>query len=146
MRYRKDPRPSDSRAETSISSQLRHASTPDWEAAGSGTEPKVTFAVKLARLLHEYGTPTHRLEEIMDQVTRRIGLEGQFFSLPIGIFLSFGAPEEQRSTLIRVEPSRVDLGKLALLSELTGRVIRGEWDAQQGNARLDQIITTPGGY
>ena len=59
---------------------------------------KVAFAVKLARTLHEYGTPTHRLEQIMDQVTRRIGLEGQFFLLPTGIFLSFGAPEEQRST------------------------------------------------
>src|SRR5262249_57709937 len=60
--------------------------------------PKVAFAVKVARTLHEYGTPTHRLEQIMDQVTRRIGLEGQFFLLPTGIFLSFGAPEEQRST------------------------------------------------
>ena len=146
MRSRKDPRPSDSRAQTSISSQLRHASTPDWEAAGSGTEPKVAFAVKLARLLHEYGTPTHRLEEIMDQVTRRIGLEGQVFSLPTGIFLSFGAPEEQRSTLVRVEPSRVDLGKLALISELTGKVIRGDLDAVSGTIELDRIIAAPGGY
>jgi uncharacterized membrane protein YjjP (DUF1212 family) len=115
-------------------------------AATAGGEHKVAFAVKLARVLHEYGTPTHRLEEIMDRVTRRIGLEGQFFSLPTGIFLSFGAPEEQRSTLIRVEPSRVDLGKLALISELTGQVIRGELDAESGTSRLDQIIAARGGY
>ena len=81
----------------------------------SDAEIKVGFAVKLAKTLHQYGTPTYRLEQIMDQVMQKIGLEGQFFSLPTGIFLSFGAPEEQRSTLIRVEPSRVDLGKLASL-------------------------------
>ena len=115
-------------------------------APPTATDPKVAFAVKLARTLHEYGTPTYRLEEIMDRVTRIIGLEGQFFSLPTGIFISFGAPEEQRSTIIRVEPSRVDLGRLASLSELTGQVIRGEINAERGSVRLDQIISTPGGY
>src|SRR5260370_1237287 len=109
-------------------------------------DPNVGFAIKLARTLHEYGTPTYRLEQIMDRVTRIIGLEGQFFSLPTGIFLSFGAPEEQRSTLIRVEPSRVDLGKLAEVSELTGQVIRGELNADQASARLDEITSTPGGF
>src|SRR5215472_16204786 len=147
MRPRKDPPSGDSRAGTSMSSQHWYANTPGSAAARTaGTEPKVAFAVKLARLLHEYGTPTHRLEEIMDQVTRRIGLEGQVFSLPTGIFLSFGAPEEQRSTLVRVEPSRVDLGKLALISELTGKVIRGELDAENGTLELDRIIAAPGGY
>jgi uncharacterized membrane protein YjjP (DUF1212 family) len=112
----------------------------------SDADIKVGFAVKLARTLHEYGTPTYRLEQIMDQVMRKIGLEGQFFSLPTGIFLSFGAPEEQRATLIRVEPSRVHLGKLAALDELTRRVIRGEVDAERGIACLDQIMTLPEDY
>ena len=130
-----------------MSSDRPHANTPTPEAALSSVGGReVAFAVKLARLLHEYGTPTHRLEEIMDLVTRRLGLEGQVFSLPTGIFLSFGAPEEQRSTLIRVEPSRVDLGKLALISELTAKVIRGELDAENGTLELDRIIAAPGGY
>jgi len=134
----------ESGAAASPSSQPQCPNKNDSEA-GSRSDDKVAFAVKLARTLHEYGTPTHRLEQIMDQVTRRIGLEGQFFSLPTGIFLSFGAPEEQRSTLMRVEPSHVDLGKLALLSELTGQVIKGELDAEGGNLRLDQITSARGG-
>src|SRR5215831_10448741 len=147
MRSRKDPQQGDSRAEASMSAEMRCADTTGPEAAGtSAGEHEVAFAVKLARALHEYGTPTHRLEEIMDLVTRRLGLEGQVFSLPTGIFLSFGAPEEQRSTLIRVEPSRVDLGKLALISELTGKVIRGDLDAVSGTIELDRIIAAPGGY
>ena len=142
MQFRNDPPRGDFQPEASISLEPRHSSI----AGTSGAPHKVAFAVKLARLLHEYGTPTHRLEEIMDRVTRKIGLESQFFSLPTGIFLSFGAPEEQRSTLIRVEPSRVDLGKLALISELTGKVIRGELDAESGTIELDNIIAAPGGY
>src|SRR5499427_1387195 len=135
----------ESGAAASPSSQPQCPNKNDSEA-GSRSDDKVAFAVKLARTLHEYGTPTHRLEEIMDLVTRKIGLESQFFSLPTGIFLSFGAPEEQRSTLIRVEPSRVDLGKLALISELTGKVIRAELDAENGTLELDRIIAAPGGY
>ena len=142
MQFRNDPPRGDFQPEASISLEPRHSSI----AGTSGAPHKVAFAVKLARLLHEYGTPTHRLEEIMDRVTRKIGLESQFFSLPTGIFLSFGAPEEQRSTLIRVEPSRVDLGKLALISELTGKVIRGELDAESGTIELENIIAAPGGY
>src|SRR5580704_3030813 len=65
----------------------------------------IAFAIKLGRALHEYGTPTYRLEAAMAAVVERFGLTGQFFAIPTGIFASFGAPEEQRTALIRVQPS-----------------------------------------
>ncbi|MGH9830676.1 MAG: threonine/serine ThrE exporter family protein, partial [Blastocatellia bacterium] len=106
----------------------------------------VGFTIKLFRALHQYGTPTYRLEQIMSQVSQRLGLQGQFFSLPTGIFLSFGAPEEQRATLIRVEPSSVDLGKLGMLHELTRRIIHGEVGPDEGTVEVERITSSLPAY
>ncbi|HKV39947.1 MAG TPA: threonine/serine exporter family protein [Blastocatellia bacterium] len=111
-----------------------------------GDSLAVAFAIKLFRALHEYGTPTYRLEQLMRQVSSRLGLRGEFFSLPTGIFLSFGAPEEQRTAIVRVEPSSVDLGKLASLQDLTGRIIRGEVTSNEASETVDRIISAPSGY
>ncbi|HVG39186.1 MAG TPA: threonine/serine exporter family protein [Pyrinomonadaceae bacterium] len=105
-----------------------------------GGDPRVAFAVKLGRALHRYGIPTHRLEQLMNLVLRRLGINGHFFSMPTGILASFGTPEDQRTSLIRVEPSDVDLEKLALLDELAGQVIRGQVSAAEGAARVDRIV------
>jgi uncharacterized membrane protein YjjP (DUF1212 family) len=113
---------------------------------GAGTDPRVAFAVKLGRALHRYGAPTHRLEQAMNAVLRSLGLEGAFFSTPTGIFASFGPPEEQRTSLIRVEPSEVDLGKLAALDDLAGRVARGETGAAEGAREVERIVAAPPRY
>src|SRR5436190_23870728 len=86
------------------------------------TDPRIAFAVRMGQALHRYGTSTHRLEEMMDLVLQKLGLYGQFFVTPTGIFASFGSPEEHRTSLIRVEASEVDLGKLALLDTLVNQV------------------------
>ena len=70
-------------------------------------DPRVAFAVKLAEALHTYGVPTHRLERGMNLVLRRLGLHGNFLVTPTSIFVSFGLPEEQRTSLVRVEPGEV---------------------------------------
>src|SRR5437667_6623281 len=88
-------------------------------------DPSIAFVIKLGKALHRFGTPAHRLEEALGLVLQKLGLEGQFFSTPTGMFASFGAPEEQRTTLIRVEPGQVDLEKLILLDDLTNKVIQG---------------------
>jgi uncharacterized membrane protein YjjP (DUF1212 family) len=109
-------------------------------------DPRVAFAVKLAEALHAYGVPTHRLERGMNLVLRRLGLQGNFLVTPTSIFVSFGSPEEQRTSLVRVEPGEVNLEKMTLLDELVTEVIRGEADVEQGAARIDEIIAAPPRY
>ena len=68
------------------------------------------FVLRLGRGLHRYGYPAHRLEEALAGVSRRLGLEGQFFSMPTALFASFGARADQRTFQLRVEPGAVELG------------------------------------
>jgi uncharacterized membrane protein YjjP (DUF1212 family) len=110
------------------------------------TDPRIAFAVKLAQALHRFGTSTHRLEEMMNLVLKKLGLDGQFFVTPTGIFASFGSPEEHRTSLIRVESTEVDLGKLALLDQLVNQVIKGEISVEAGSAAIATVLDSPPRY
>jgi uncharacterized membrane protein YjjP (DUF1212 family) len=106
-------------------------------------DPRVAFMIKLGQALHRYGTPSHRLEYGMNLVLRRFGMDGQFFATPTGIFASFGPPEAQRTSLIRVDTSDSDLEKLAEVDELINQVIRGDATVAEGLRRIDEITSAP---
>lgn len=109
--------------------------------------PTVSFVIALAGALHQFGTPTDRLEAILTAVTHRLGVKGQFFAIPTGIFASFGTPEEQRTALIRVEPSgNADLEKMSMLDELTNRVIGSDVTPADGIQRIEEIVASPSRY
>ncbi|MBA2660777.1 MAG: threonine/serine exporter family protein [Bradymonadaceae bacterium] len=110
------------------------------QAASSIDAVSIEFVLKLGRALHTYGTPAHRLEEALGQLSARLGLEAQFFSTPTSIMAAFGALGHQQTSLIRVEPGEVDLGKMARLDEVTGQVIRGELVPSKGLRRIDEIV------
>ncbi len=102
--------------------------------------------VKLGQALHRYGVPAHRLEQGMNLVAQRFGIQGSFFVTPTGIFASFGLPEEHRTSLIRIEDTEVNLEKQALLDELVNRVIHGKVSIAEGTQAIDRIVAAPSPY
>jgi uncharacterized membrane protein YjjP (DUF1212 family) len=101
------------------------------------------FVLDLGRGLHSHGYPAHRLEEALTLVARRLGLEGQFFSMPTALFASFGAAGDQRTFQIRVEPGAVDLGRLAAIDGIASQVAGGELTPAAGSVRLAAVIAAP---
>jgi uncharacterized membrane protein YjjP (DUF1212 family) len=122
------------------------AQATDQVSAPDKVNTAITFALTMARALHQFGTPTDRLEQIMTAVAHCLGLNGHFFVIPTGIFASFGTPEEQRTALIRVEPSSVNLEKMSLLDDLTDRVIRTELSPAEGILRVHEIVAAASCY
>lgn len=106
----------------------------------------VGFILRLGRALHTYGYPAHRLEAVMLETSRILGLEGQFFSTPTSIFAAFGPQDAQRTFLIRVEPGGTDLGKLSQLDQVVGRVLAGKLTPAEGATRVDEILAVPPQY
>jgi len=101
--------------------------------------PGERFITALARMLHEAGTPAHRLEGLINSCAERLGLRVSVFSLPTWINISFGEEGHQRTVNFRVEPGSP---KLALLEEtylVADRVSRGEFDAEQGLTALMRV-------
>lgn len=106
-------------------------------------DAREAFVLKLADALHRYGTPAHRLEQTMDMITERLGLQGHFFALPTSIFAAFGRPESHRTSLIRAESGEVNLERLSLLDELADEIIRGTCSVDEGSRRIDEIAEKP---
>lgn len=114
--------------------------------SGRPQQSAIAFVLKLGRGLHAHGYPAHRLEEALVRVSHRLGLEGQFFSMPTGLFASFGIGEEQRGFQIRIEPGAMDLRTLVALEQVAGAVADGSIDPAEGSKRVDAAMAAPAPY
>lgn len=103
----------------------------------------VGFVLRLGRALHSHGLPADALENALQAMSDRLGLEANFFTTPTSIFAAFGPPEQQHTHLIRVYPGDVDLGKLARLDAVSRDVERGRLSVLEGSARIDAIMAMP---
>jgi uncharacterized membrane protein YjjP (DUF1212 family) len=108
-------------------------------ADSTGLSQSDRFVTTLARMLHEAGTPAHRLEGLVSSCAERLGVRVSVFSLPTWIHISLGEEGAQRAVNFRVDPGSP---KLAMLEEsylVADRVARGELDAEQGNTALARV-------
>jgi uncharacterized membrane protein YjjP (DUF1212 family) len=111
-----------------------------------GGDEAIDFVLALGRALHRYGTPAHRLEESLAEVCRRLGLAAEVFSTPTTLILSFGAPAELRTRMMRVDDGQLDLAKLAQVDALADAVVTHELAIDEGRRRLDAIVAAPPTY
>lgn len=101
------------------------------------------FILHLAKALHAHGYSAHRLEEVLGEVSARLGVEAQFFTTPTSIFAAFGPPDEQRTHLLRVQPGEPNLGHLSRLDAIMSDVVDGRITASEGSVRIGQLLAEP---
>ena len=110
--------------------------------AVSSTEA-VGFILRLGRALHNAGFSAHRLEATLSDVSRKLGLESQFFSTPTSIMAAFGPPDSQRTHLIRAEPGSTNLSQLAGLDRIARDVMYGTLGPVEGSRRIEVLLSEP---
>lgn len=101
------------------------------------------FLLEFGRDLHQAGTPAHRLEETLQAIAEQLGVEAQFFSTPTSLILAIGPEASQRTHLLRIEPSEVDLDRMVRVDAAATRVARGQMSPDEGIAALREIEGTP---
>ncbi|MEO8705849.1 MAG: threonine/serine exporter family protein [Kofleriaceae bacterium] len=106
----------------------------------------IAFVLALGRALHRYGTPSHRLEEALGVCCGQLGLEAEVFTTPTAIIMSFGAPHELRTRMLRVEGGELDMDKLEQVDDLADDVGARELTTAEGIVRIQQILAAPRGY
>lgn len=107
---------------------------------------RIGFILRLGRALHAYGTPAHRLEQMLERVARTLGTPGQFLATPTSLIAAFGEVEDQRTHLLRLEPGDTDLERLSEADRIGGEVIDGRLDPAEGSARIERLRTRPRRY
>lgn len=115
-------------------------------ADGPDVETSVGYVLRLGRALHAAGTPADRLEDVLDEASDQLGLEGQFFTTPTSLFAAFGPVERQRTHLIRVQPGAIDLGRLAALHVVVRDVRRRRMAITDAIGRIEAVAASAPPY
>jgi uncharacterized membrane protein YjjP (DUF1212 family) len=119
---------------------------PDLSGPSPARDPVARFVLEMARALHRFGCPAHRLEEVMKDLSGHLGTEGNFFSTPTSIMASFGPPDVARTHLIRVEPGLVDLAGQVELDHIIEDVLADRCTAERGVERIAELEARPPRY
>lgn len=109
-------------------------------------DPKAIFISQLALELHRAGVDSDQLEKTIAATARVLGLEIEIFALPTNITIAVGPRYAQRIVMLRLDPGRVNLRKLAFLNDLfdelqTNRIDLGRAIAQL--SRIDELCPSP---
>lgn len=107
------------------------------------SDPRIGFVLQLGRALHTSGYSAQRLEEALILTSNHLGIIGQFFSTPTSIMASFGPQDDQRTSMIRVDPGDSDLGKLARVDEVVRGVLSDRLSPIEGSAAIARIDAAP---
>jgi len=99
------------------------------------------FIAKLAESLHQYGTPSHELEDILQSCSEKLSVPAAFFSTPTAIFISFPESEKDRTVLRRVTPGEIDLEKLVAVNKVVVSFLDDKIDTVSATEKLGSIAT-----
>ncbi len=108
------------------------------------------FLIRLAKTLHQCGTPAYQLEAHLIKISDALELEGSFLISPTAITCVFwpkGDRENQEHSYIaRMQPGELDLGLLARTDELVEELCSGQRDLDEALIRLEDITHKPHPY
>jgi uncharacterized membrane protein YjjP (DUF1212 family) len=102
-------------------------------------DPKAVFVTQLARELHRAGVASDQLENTISATANVLGLDIEIFALPTNITIALGPQHAQSIVMLRLQPGRVNLRKLAFLNELFDELQSGRIDIRAAIARLREI-------
>lgn len=104
------------------------------------------FLMRVAELLHRHGTPSHRLERVMDKVSRSLGKPGVFLYTPTALVASIGHGENERTYMRRIESGSIDADKLNRFDEILERLEGGDISVDQAAREMEQAASAPDIY
>ncbi len=106
------------------------------------------FVIRLGKTMHEYGTPSHRLERLLVDTTELLGLKGAFLISPTAMSFVFWEPgaDDEFTHIARMNPGGIDLNRLARTHQLAEKVLAGQVSVVEGLEQLNRIHALPDPY
>ena len=100
---------------------------------------KIDFVLLVAKAFHENGLPTHRLENSLDNLCAKIGIEADFFSSQGSIFASIKENGVFNARLVKINSSDLNLEKIDLIESIVNDVSKFKITALAGIERVKVI-------
>ena len=83
---------------------------------------KIKFIMLIGKSLHRYGASADRIEKALTLLCQNLSVQGEFFSLPTGIFASFKSTDDEFNRMERLEPGKINLAKLYFVDQTVDQV------------------------
>lgn len=100
------------------------------------------FIIKLGKALHTYGVQSYKIQSYLKQVADRKGIKGTFMDNPTWINYVFVEEDEQTYNYIEtVPPGDINLGGLAMIVEITNKLLNEEISFVEARDMIDDIDT-----
>jgi uncharacterized membrane protein YjjP (DUF1212 family) len=122
--------------------------TPTLESAMNRNEQQdaIGFTCQVARALASYGTPSHRLESLLQILTSELGMPGTFSATSTLVLFDFDLPDGHQVRVERIELQEVDLSRLSRLDILWNLVADRKISPKEGLAQIEALLKSPPAY
>ncbi|MGB7327229.1 MAG: threonine/serine exporter family protein [Rubripirellula sp.] len=97
------------------------------------------FLIKVGLLLHRFGTPSHRLERVMTQVSKSLGVSGVFLYTPTALVISIADAQGEKTYLRRVDSGSINVDKLIRFDEVLEQLEDRRLSVAQASKLLDKV-------
>lgn len=104
----------------------------------------VTLVLELGRVLQRHGIPSRRIEDILAQAGKRLGVHVEVFATVTALIVRFGEAQELRTTFLRLHPADVNLGVLRQLDRIVHSFVEGRSSASEVRQALAQLEARDG--
>jgi uncharacterized membrane protein YjjP (DUF1212 family) len=115
----------------------------DAESAFASTVEVHDFLMRTGELLHQHGTPSHRLERVMTKVARTLGIKCTFLYTPTSLIASMGDAPNERMYMRRVDSGSVDADKLIRFDEILEDLEAKKITVSDARLRLEATANAP---
>ena len=106
-------------------------------------EKILPLIIELAKTLHTFGTPAHRLECAVTEAGVALGLPVSVFSVPTSLMLSFGDPQQMQTAIVRVEPGFFDLARLGKADKILALILEHKISNDDALVTLKGVQASP---
>ncbi|MEZ6127904.1 MAG: threonine/serine exporter family protein [Planctomycetaceae bacterium] len=101
------------------------------------------FLLRTAELLHQYGTPSFRLEGVMGRMAQSLNIRGVFLYTPTALVVALGSGSAERTYLRRVDAGDVDISKVLAFDATLEDLESGRITVSEAADQLETIANAP---
>ena len=105
--------------------------------------PIHAFLIQVGVLLQMHGTPSHRLEAVLVQLSESLGVQGSFLYTPTALICSITDESGEATYVRRVNCGPVDVDKLIRFDEVLERLEAEELTVSQASDLMEEIGESP---
>jgi len=102
---------------------------------------RIRFIMLIGKCLHHYGASSDRIEKALILITEKMGLTGDFFSVPTSLIASFKIDDRHEETRMeRLLPGKVNLSKLYYADKIVDEVLLDQTTVSKGSQTIANIL------